>query len=1059
MAMALVFAYSPVIGAESVEIYHETFANGTGIAAQSGGASLTQVSGKTFDGNSDGKALYVSKRTNNWDAADFKFTDLKLENGKTYSITVKGYVDSGVNIPSGAQAALQTADGYAWISGVNMEAGKAFTLTGTYKVGSNEKDTRFRVQSDEKGKTVPFYIGDIVITTDKAAAASTGASSGAAASAGTGASVSAPAAKEIYHETFASGVGAAKQSGGASLAQVTGKTFDGNSDGKALYVSKRTNNWDAADFNFTDVGMKDGKTYNITVKGYIDSDATIPTGAQAALQTADGYAWISGVNMEAGKAFTLTGKYTVGSNKSDTRLRIQSNDAGKAVSFYVGDIAITEDASSTGTSTTGSGNAASTAEKFTTITFEDQKADGFVGRAGTEKLTVTKEANHTDGGAYALKVEGRKETWHGPAMRVEKYVDQGSEYKITAWVKLIDPASSQLQLSTQVGDGSGASYNNLNAKAVSSSDGWVELTGTFRYNNTSSNFITIYVESPSSATASYYIDDISFENTGSAPISIQKDLKAIKDAYKNSFLIGNAISAEDLEGIRLEMLKKHFNVVTAGNAMKPDALQNVKGKFTFDAADKMIKQAADAGLKVHGHVLAWHQQSPAWLNTKTDAKGNTVKLSRTEALANLRTHIKTVMEHFGNKVISWDVVNEAMNDNPSNPADYKASLRKTPWYDAIGPDYVEQAFLAAREVLDKHPSWKIRLYYNDYNEDNQNKATAIYNMVKDINARYARTHHGKLLIDGIGMQAHYSISTNPTNVELSLKKFISLGVKVSITELDIMTGNNYELSDQLATAQGYLYAELLKLFKANAKYIERVTFWGADDGTSWRSSQNPTPFDKNLQAKPAYYGVIDPDKFMAENKPAAAEGAKQSTAKFGTPVIDGKIDVVWKNAPELPINRYQMAWQGASGTAKVLWDNKYLYVLYQVNDAQLDKKSANPWEQDSVEAFLDENNGKTTFYQGDDGQYRVNYSNTTSFNPASISKNFKSATKVSGTNYVVEMRIPFKTVKPKANMKIGFDAQINDGKDGARQSVATWNDTTGNAYQDTSVYGVITLKK
>ncbi|WP_144526440.1 endo-1,4-beta-xylanase, partial [Bacillus pumilus] len=78
----------------------------------------------------------------------------------------------------------------------------------------------------------------------------------------------------------------------------------------------------------------------------------------------------------------------------------------------------------------------------------------------------------------------------------------------------------------------------------------------------------------------------------------------------------------------------------------------------------------------------------------------------------------TVMEHFGDKVISWDVVNEAMNDNPPNPADWEASLRKSPWYNAVGPDYVEQAFLAAREVLDDHPNWDIKLYYNDYNEDN-----------------------------------------------------------------------------------------------------------------------------------------------------------------------------------------------------------------------------------------------------------------------------------------------------------------------------------------------------
>ncbi len=1049
---ALVFVYMPVSSAGTVSVYHETFASSAGVARQSGGASLKQVTGKTFEGNSDGTALYVSKRTNNWDAADFNFSDIGMENGKSYTITVKGYVDSDAKVLSGAQAYLQTADSYAFLAGADFVAGKTFTLTGKYTVDTSKKDTRIRVQSNDAGKDVSFYIGDILITGEKAVPASSNTS----VSPSTSPAPSTLTEKEVYHETFASGAGAAKQSGGASLTQVGGKTFEGNNDGTALYVSKRSNNWDAADFNFSDTGMKNGKTYTITVKGFVDSGVSIPSGAQAYLQTADSYAFLAGANYTAGKAFTLTSKYTVDTSKKDTRIRVQSNDAGKSVPFYIGDLLITE---TVAVDKVDTGKVVNPAEKFTTITFEDHKADGFAGRAGSEKLTVTKEANHTNGGAYSLKVEGRTVAWHGPSLRVEKYISQGSEYKISAWVKLIDPTSSQLQLSTQVDNGSGASYVNLAAKTIASSDGWVEYTGTYRYNNVSSQYVSIYIESASNATASYYIDDISFVSTGSGSIQIQKNLASIKDTYKNSFLIGNAISAEDMAGIRLDLLKKHYNIATAGNAMKPDALQPAKGKFEFAAADKLVNQVLAAGLKMHGHVLVWHQQSPAWMNTKTDESGNTVPLGRVEALANMKSHIKTVVEHFGNKVISWDVVNEAMNDNPSNASDWKASLRKTPWLDAVGSDYLEQAFLAAREVLDKHPAWKIRLYYNDYNLDNQNKAKAVSNMVKEINTKYAKTHRGKLLIDGIGMQGHYAVNTNPVNVQLSLEKFISLGVKVSITELDIQAGSNNVLSDQLSASQGYLYAQLFKIFKAHARNIERVTFWGMDDGTSWRSSTNPTLFDKNLQAKPAYYGVINPDKFMSENKPAASAAAKLSTANYASPVIDGTEDAAWKNAPELQVNRYQLAWQGASGTAKVLWDNKYLYVLIRVSDSQLDKKSANAWEQDSVEVFLDENNGKTSSYQGDDGQYRVNFENVASFNPAGIEKGFKSATKVSGTNYTVEIKIPFKTITPKNNTKIGFDVQINDGKDGARQSVATWNDTTGNGYQDTSIYGVLTLVK
>jgi len=1012
--------------AEQTEtIYHETFASGKGVATQSGGASLTQVTGKFFSGNDDGAALYVSNRANNWDAVDFKFSDIGLVNGKTYTITVKGYVDDGEIVPSGAQAFLQTVDSYSWLAGSNFVAGETFTLTGTYTAGSKENDKSIRVQSNDVGATVPFYIGDIFITTEKSTDTET--------------------EREVYHETFASGKGVATQSGGASLTPVTSKVFAGNDDGAALYVSNRVNNWDAVDFKFSDISLINGKTYTITVNGYVDVGETVPSGAQAFLQTVNSFGWLAGANFAAGSTFILTKEFTVDTSK-DSAIRVQSNPEGATVPFYIGDILITEKVASGGEEEPPRPPAL----PFTAITFEDHTTGGFVGRAGTETLTITNEANHTENGSNALKIEGRASTWHGPSLRVEKYVDKGFEYKVTAWVKLISPASSQIQLSTQIGNGSSANYVSLAAKTISTNDGWVKYEGMYRYNNVGDEYLTIYVESNSSATASFYIDDISFESTGSGPTPIQKDLVPIKDAYKNDFLIGNAISAEDLDGVRLELLKMHHNVATAGNAMKPDALQPTKGNFTFTSSDAMVNKVLAEGMQMHGHTLVWHQQSPVWMNT-----ANGAPLERSEALENLKTHIKTVVEHFGNKVISWDVVNEAMNDNPPNPANWKESLRKSPWYQAIGPDYLEQAFLAAREVLDEK-GWDIKLYYNDYNDDNQNKALAIYNMVKEINDNYALTHPGQLLIDGIGMQGHYSINTSPANVERSLEKFISLGVEVSITELDIQAGSNYQLTEKQAIDQGYLYAQLMDIYKAHAQNIARVTWWGLDDGTSWRASANPLLFDKNLQAKLAYYGVIDPIKYLNDHKPEVKE-ALQSSAKYGTPDIDGVPDLIWNDAPAMPINRYQMAWQGASGTAKALWDDHYLYVLIQVNDAQLDKKSANPWEQDSVEVFLDENNAKTTFYQVDDGQYRVNFDNETSFNPASIAAGFVSATKVSGTNYNVEMKIPLKTITPANNVKIGFDAQINDGKDGVRQSVAAWNDTTGTGYQDTSVFGILTL--
>lgn len=993
-----------------VTIFHETFAN---YEVQSGGASLTRVTGVAFDGNADGAALYVSNRTNNWDGADFNFSAIGLEHGETYTITASIYVDDGVTVPAGAQAYLQLFDSYAFLKSADFVAGSSSTLAATFTVDAFT-DSALRFQSSANGASVPFYIGDILITDESE--------------------------ERVFRETFAD---YETRSGGASLTRVNGVVFDGNADGAALHVSDRTNNWDAVDFNYSAIGLQNGQTYTVTASVYVADDVIVPAGAGAEVLMIDdnNYNTVVSASLAAGAATTLTAQFTVDTS-TGRALRFQSNAIGASVPFYIGDVRITGQLEE---------EVRPPALNFATITFEDQALGGFMGRSGTESITVTNEANHTPGGSYALKVENRSQNWHGPTLRVEQYVDKGYEYRISLWVKLISPASSQLQLSTQVGSGSSANYVNLSPKTISTNDGWVQYEGTYRYNNVGGEYLTIYVESSNNSTASFYIDDISFVRIG-GPVTIQEDLTPIKQAYADEFLIGTAISVEDLEGVRLDLMNMHYNVATAGNAMKPDALQRDKGVFTFTAADAMVDTVRDAGMYMHGHVLVWHQQSPNWMHTSS----GDVLLDREEALDNMRTHIQTVMEHFGDRVIAWDVVNEAMNDNPTNPSNWEGALRQSAWYRSIGPDYVEQAFLAAREVLDANPDWDIKLYYNDYNEDNQNKALAISNMVQEINDRYALTNPGKLLIDGVGMQGHYNINTNPNNVRLSLERFISLGVEISITELDVQAGQDYELTEQLANQQAYLYAQLFQLFKDNAEHIKRVTFWGLDDNTSWRAANSPLLFDKDLQAKPSYYAVIDPDTFIANYQPVVAQ-VNQATAVYGTPVIDGTIDSVWNKAPKMRINKYQMAWQGASGIARALWDSENLYVLVQVSDNQLDKGNSEVHQHDSVEVFLDENNAKTSSYQEDDGQYRVNFDNETSFGGSTNATGFESATSISGTNYTVELKIPFKSITPSKRTKLGFDVQINDASNGSRQSVAAWNDTTGTGYIDPSVFGVLNL--
>lgn len=848
----------------------------------------------------------------------------------------------------------------------------------------------------------------------------------------------------IFHEIFEDDDMYFIQSGGATPEYVTGMDFTEN--GNAWYVNRRINDYDAVDLPFLLLGLEDRHTYSVTVEGYIDADEEIPAGSDIVLSLVDSYTWINNLEMTAGEKFSLTAEFTADFSMNDT-LRIQSNENGSTVPFYIGEVLIEQ---------IGSPDDSAEAEQrepailFETITFEDGELHGVEPRGGNETLTVTAEANYTPGGSSALKVEGREQDWNGPTLRIEQFIELRGEYLISVWVKLIDPGSAEITLSSQVGSGDfGGSYNNIQSKTVSIDDGWVELEGIYRYSSVGDEYVTLYVES-SNPDASFYIDDISMIKTNVDAIEIHRNLTPIKDVYKDYFLIGNAVSTSDFDGDRLALLKGHHNLVTAENAMKPDSAYNNR-QFDFNAEDMLVQMALDEGLAVHGHVLVWHQQSPEWL--WADDSGE--PLSREDALVYLRTHIETTVEHFGEKVISWDVVNEAMNDNPPNPSDWQGSLRQSGWLQAIGPDYIEESFRIAKNIIDEN-GWDIKLYYNDYNDDNQQKAEAIYQMVREINENYAAENDGELLIDGIGMQGHYNINTNPENVRLSLEKFASLGVEVGVTELDVTSGSDSQQTEEELNQQAYLYARLFQIYRDNHEHISRITFWGLDDGSSWRAEQNPLLFDRDVQAKPAYHAIINPAKFLADFDPVESD-AQTAKAVFGTPDIDGKIDDVWENAPVLQIDRYQGAWHGASGEARVLWDEENLYVLVEVNDSELDKTADEVYQHDSVEVYIEESKQKSTFYQDGDGQYRVNFDNEASFNPDEASEGFESATSIDGTNYLVEMKIPFKTTTPKADLQIGFDIQINDAVNGSRESVAIWNDLSGLGFQNPSVFGNLTL--
>jgi len=196
--------------------------------------------------------------------------------------------------------------------------------------------------------------------------------------------------------------------------------------------------------------------------------------------------------------------------------------------------------------------AAQTVRAMPAADFEDDTLQGFAGRGGMETLEVSGDVAHS--GVKSLRVSGREQAWHGPSLNVTQYIEEGLEYRITVWVHAGIPEASNFKLSTQVGQGDAASYANVDAKIVNVSDGWVQMSGKYRYTNTSGSYITVYVENDDK-NAAFYIDDLEVAIIdGEARADVT--LPALKEKYGGMFLIGNVISPQDTKGIRFDTISK-----------------------------------------------------------------------------------------------------------------------------------------------------------------------------------------------------------------------------------------------------------------------------------------------------------------------------------------------------------------------------------------------------------------------------------------------------------------------------------------------------------------------
>lgn len=358
---------------------------------------------------------------------------------------------------------------------------------------------------------------------------------------------------------------------------------------------------------------------------------------------------------------------------------------------------------------------------------------------------------------------------------------------------------------------------------------------------------------------------LSLISCSSTSRSNDEKIPSLKETFQNDFAIGTALDfVQNLPENPKEaaLVPYQFNRMTPENAMKSENIHPEWDKYYFDQADKIVDYANENGIKVNAHTLIWHSQLPKFVH-------------QIESADSLRMffedHIKTIASRYDGKVLSWDVVNEALNED--------GTLRKSVFLDKLGDNYIVEAFRLAQEAAPN-----TELYYNDYNIEQPQKRAGAIRIIRQIQDAGVR-------IDGVGIQGHWHTGRIPFDeIEKSIQEFSALGIKVMFTELDMgvlknpWEGANAEISDtaayqaemdpyktelpdSIAQLQADEYAKLFRLFLKYKKDIGRITFWGVNDGQSWLNgwpipgrTNYPLLFDREFNPKKAFFEVVETAK-------------------------------------------------------------------------------------------------------------------------------------------------------------------------------------------------------
>ena len=716
---------------------------------------------------------------------------------------------------------------------------------------------------------------------------------------------------------------------------------------------------------------------------------------------------------------------------------------------------------------------------------------------GESNITVGTEENVIgDSGLKTYGVINRDPATATPgdcfSQDITKAVELGEEYQYSFWAKLSDDYKDAPEEQRNVDfapfyvAGGEATYLGSYSTGVLSGEvtktltagEWTKFSGTFNVPKTADQIVIRIIEQGTDygqgkcVKGAYCVTGVSMKKITQPKPEIEKDIpdwkESVTKSLGNDSIAGTAImSSEISDDTLMELVEKHFNAVTLGNELKPDALFNYqigqsvdcktitfKGtelkvpvvndkdeNLDFSRADAMLEKILEWNnanpknkIRVRGHVLVWHSQTPEWFFHE-DYDVAKPYVDKETMNRRLEWFISSVFDHYFGKAANgkydglfygWDVVNEAVNGNTyrddkvipnesdTSTSDTRHGSNSMWWRVYQSNEFIINAFKYANQYAPRD----VELYYNDYGETDNTKCEGIVKLINDVKSvKEAR-------LDAFGMQAHYNVDGfSAAQFKSVAKKYAQAAGKVQLTELDFKASSTYDGTEaakeseytKMAYCHKNLY-EAIKALKNEGTNVSGLTVWGVIEPNSWLHSQSnvgggangsaqcPLLFDGNYKAKPAYWAYVDASQLKPAIQKVTITEAKDGNIAGETYTIDqGEVQ-----AEFIPV-----------------WDADGLTVQVKVKDTTVN-------DADAVTVYVDPENSASDITPD-----KVTVARTAA---AAIAGGYQATVKVSMKNL-------------KVAQQISLDVVVNnDGKTGS------FNDLTGKQESSSKYYAVATMK-